>query len=336
MAFKMAKIPSISSIFEKKDEKNFTDNARELQHILHYSTVINTECPENKADFNHFTVYGLTGWLIKKYDKFSDELHNPSTWTITEPNKIQAKFDGVQSKVKMLSYLELIDEVREHIEGSKADTNYRFTELGYLLAWIIESFDIKRRGMANTQIYRILQYNASYDQSSFDLFESLKLKKYNERGIFDEFFTSILRDTLSQPRRPIYTMRSLIVGSPLPNFNDEKHKNLYLEIWHEAFQELPDDETRNYCLYWLKLQIEGLMERRSPNNLKDFEELRYNLRSNYDTIALEGTCSNCHLPSAVPIKIIEYMNRANPSSDNFIVSKCTVCGENSPIELPML
>ncbi|MGC2384197.1 MAG: hypothetical protein WA631_13915, partial [Nitrososphaeraceae archaeon] len=201
---------------------------------------------------------------------------------------------------------------------------------------IIESFEEKTREIANNQIYRILQRNASYDQSSFDLFGSLELKKYNERGIIDELFTSILRNTLSQPRRPIYTMRDLIIGSPLPNFNDEKHANLYLEIWHEAFQELPDDETRNYCLYWLKLGIEALMETTPPRNIKDFEELRYDLRNNYDMLALEGPCSNCHLPSAISIRIIEYMNRVSPSSDNFVVTKCTFCRQNCRIELPML
>ncbi|HEY7078967.1 MAG TPA: hypothetical protein VH500_04650, partial [Nitrososphaeraceae archaeon] len=114
-------------------------------------------------------------------------------------------------------------------------------------------------------------------------------------------------------------------------------KNLYLEIWHEAFQELPDHETRNYCLYWLKLGIEALMEATpSPRNNKDFEVLRYNLRNHYDMLALEGKCSQCHLPSAVPIKITEYMSRASPSSDNFVNAKCTVCGQNCRIELPML
>ncbi|MFZ0328285.1 MAG: hypothetical protein WBP64_04940 [Nitrososphaeraceae archaeon] len=331
----MAKIPSITSIFHKKDELNYTDNAFQLQYILSYSTILNSDCPETNVEFGQFTAYELTGWLIKKYPEFHDEFTNSSTHTMSEPNKIQAKLDGVEGKLKELTYLDLVEQEQEFRKG-KIITIYRFTESGYLLAWIIESFEEKTREIANNQIYRILQRNASYDQSSFDLFGSLELKKYNERGIIDELFTSILRNTLSQPRRPIYTMRDLIIGSPLPNFNDEKHANLYLEIWHEAFQELPDDETRNYCLYWLKLGIEALMETTPPRNIKDFEELRYDLRNNYDMLALEGPCSNCHLPSAISIRIIEYMNRVSPSSDNFIVTKCTFCRQNCRIELPML
>ena len=200
----------------------------------------------------------------------------------------------------------------------------------------IESFNIKQREIANNQIYRVLQRNASYDQSSYDIFGSLEYRKYKERGVFDELFTSILRDTISNSRRQISTMKGIIIGSPLPNFNDENNAKVYLEIWYEAFNELPDEETRNCCLYWLKLGIEQLMETKPPKNIKAFEERRFDLRSNYDTLALEGTCSNCHLPSAVSIKIIEYMNRVSPSSDNFIVTKCTVCSQNCRIELPML
>lgn len=334
MAFEMAKIPSITSIFQKNDEGNYTDNAGLIQCILSYSTILNYECPESDVDFGDFTAYQLTEWLIEKYSKFHDEFANPYTRTISKINKIQAKLDGVEGKLKELAYLELVEQ-EEGFRRGKAITVYKFTESGYLLAWIIESFEEKIREKANNQIYRILRRNTSYNQSSFDLLGSLELKKYNERGIIDELFTSVLRHTLSQPRRQINTMRDLITGSPLPNFNDEKHAKLYLEIWHEAFGELPNDETRRNCIYWQKLKIEELMERRSQN-LRDFEELRYNLRCNYETLALEGTCSNCHLPSAVSINIIEYMNRVSASSDNFIVAKCTVCSQDCHIELPML
>ena len=205
-----------------------------------------------------------------------------------------------------------------------------------MLAWIFESFDENKRKAANKQIYRVLQRNASHDQSSYDIFGSLEYRKYKERGVFDELFTSILRDTISNSNRQINTMKDLIICSPLPNFNDENNAKFYLEIWYEAFNELPDEETRNCCLYWLKLGIEELMETKPPKNIKDFEERRFDLRSNYDTLALEGICSNYHLPSALSINILEYMNIINLSSDKFIVTKCTVCGQNCSIELPML
>jgi len=150
--------------------------------------------------------------------------------------------------------------------------------------------------------------------------------------MFDELFTSILRDIISHSNRQINTMRDLITGSPLPNFNNENNAKVYLEIWHEAFNELPDEETRNCCLYWLKLGIEQIMETKPPKNIKAFEERRFDLRSNYDTLALEGICSNCHLPSALSINILEYVNRISFSSEKIIVTKCTVCDQNSSID----
>ena len=125
-------------------------------------------------------------------------------------------------------------------------------------------------------------------------------------------------------------------SSPFPSFNDENHAKLYLKVWQEAFNELPNEETRNCCLYWLKLGIEKLMETTPPKNIKDFEDLRFDIRRNYDTLALEGICSSCQYPTAISIKMTDYMKRASPSSDNSIIAKCTVCLENCRIGLPML
>ena len=303
--------------------------------ILRYSIILNSACPENSTDFKQCSVWEIAGWLVDKYPRFQDEFNNPSGWRLAKPNKIQSIFDGVEGKVKKLTYLELMEQGKVHV-GSNAITSYRFTELGYLLAWIIESFNIKQREIANNQIYKVLQRNSSYNQSSYDVLGSLEYRKYKERGMFDELFTSILRDIISHSNRQINTMRDLITGSPLPNFNNENNAKVYLEIWHEAFNELPDEETRNCCLYWLKLRIEQIMETKPPKNIKAFEERRFDLRSNYDTLALEGICSNCHLPSALSINILEYMNRISFSSEKIIVTKRTVCDQNSSIELPML
>jgi hypothetical protein len=87
MAFSMTKIPSISSIFEKEDELNYTDYALQLQYILRYSIILNSECPENSTDFNQFSVWGITDWLIKNYPKFRDEFQGSN---LMPDRKIQA------------------------------------------------------------------------------------------------------------------------------------------------------------------------------------------------------------------------------------------------------
>jgi len=335
MAFNMAKIPSITSIFEREDEKNYTDNALEFQYIISYSIVLNKECPETNRDFNQFSVWGLTSWLIDHYPKFRNEFRDFSGYGIDKNQKIQAKFDGIETKVKKLAYLDLIEEIKQYLDGSKEVTYYKFTESGYMLAWIIESFDESKKENANNQIYKTLQRNANANPSSYDIFGSIEFKKYKEKGKLDELFTNILRNRISK-KGQIYTIKDLIKGSPLPHFNDEKIAKLYSEIWHETFNELPDDETRKYCLFWLKLGLEDLMEVKPLKNIRDFEQLRFDLRNSYDILALEGTCSNCHLPSAISINILEYVNRINLQSDNFVTSKCTVCGKNCPISLPTL
>ena len=198
MAFQMAKIPRLGSIFEKSDARRFTDDALELQHILSYSIVLDAECPDNGQQFNQFSVYRTTGWLIENYPKFRDEFLDSN---LTPDRRIQAKFDGVEGKVNRLAYLDLIEQITENSKSNA--TYYRFTESGYLLAWIFESLDENKRKAANNQIYRVLQRNANNDQSSYDIFDSLKYRKYEERGVFDELFTSILRNTISRSNRQI-------------------------------------------------------------------------------------------------------------------------------------
>lgn len=331
MAFKMARIPRLSSIFEKSDAQKFTDNALELQYILRYSIVLNGEYPDNIEGYKQFSIYRATDWFIKNHPKSRDGFVGSN---LTPDRRIQVKYDGVEGKVKRLAYLGLIEEIAENSKSNA--TYYRFTDLGYLLAWIFESFDENKRKAANNQLYRVLQDIASHDQSSYYVFGMLEYKKYIEKEVFDELFTSILRNTISTSKRQINTMNDLITSSPFPSFNDESHTKLYLQIWQEAFNELPNEEMRTYCLHWQKLGIETLMETAPPRNIKDFEELRYDLRNNHEMLALEGMCSHCHLPSAVPVKIIEYMNRVSPSSDNFVVDKCKFCRQSRRIELPML
>ena len=54
MAFEMARIPRLSSIFEKNDIQKFTDDALELQYIVSYSILLNGECPDNIEEFKQF------------------------------------------------------------------------------------------------------------------------------------------------------------------------------------------------------------------------------------------------------------------------------------------
>jgi hypothetical protein len=199
MAFQMARIPRLSSIFEKSDAQKFTDDAFELQYILSYSIVFNGECPDNTEGFKQFSIYRATGWLMNNYPKLRDEFLGSN---LTPDRRIQAKFDGVEGKVKRLAYLDLIEEITENSKSNA--TYYRFTDLGYLLAWIFESFDENKRKAANNQIYRVLQHNASHDQSSYNVFGMLEYKKYIEKGVFDELFTSILRNTISTSKRQKY------------------------------------------------------------------------------------------------------------------------------------
>ena len=93
---------------------------------------------------------------------------------------------------------DLIEEIKEYLDGSREATYYRFTESGYILARIIETFDESKKENANNQIYKALQLNAKDNPSSYDIFGSIEFKKYKEKGKLDELFTNILRNRISE------------------------------------------------------------------------------------------------------------------------------------------
>jgi hypothetical protein len=334
MAFKMTKIPSITSIFEREDEKNYTDDALELQCIIGYSIVLNKECPETSRDFNRFSVWSLAGWLIDHYPKFRDEFRDLSGRTLDRKKKIQAKFDGIETKVKKLAYLDIIEEIRELSDASKEARYYRFTELGYMVAWIVESFDESKREIANNQIYKTIPLNAKENPSSSDIFYSLLFKKYKDRGVFDNFFTKNLRNKICERNIQIRTMKELF-SRAFTHSSDDGDAEVFSKLWRETFDELTDQEMKSYILYSLKLDMEELMESH-VKNAKGYEKLRFDLRNHYDVIALEGKCSSCGHPSPISIKIFEYIDRIKLLANNHVNTRCGVCGINSLIDIPRL
>jgi hypothetical protein len=68
--------------------------------------------------------------------------------------------------------------------ASRGDTfpdKYRFTELGYILAWIIKSFGIENRQKASNKIYSIFQSNYEVERSNN--YKLTKLKSFSLRVV---------------------------------------------------------------------------------------------------------------------------------------------------------
>ena len=172
MALCMRKRPSISAIFERDEIKDikYTTFAIRCQGILEYSTLLNEGYPENKQN-PEFTNWAVTRWLVEN-KKFYDDCKHLSKRKTTIANQIAARVGNVTESLDDLVSLALVENMgtRPASRGNTITHKYRFTEFGYLLAWIIKSFGVGSRQKASDKIYSIFQYNFGVNTSSLDIF----------------------------------------------------------------------------------------------------------------------------------------------------------------------
>ena len=90
-----------------------------------------------------------------------------------------ARVGEVKESLYDLVSLDLVINMgpRPASRGNTITYAYRFTEQGYLLAWIIKSFAPENREKANDKIYSIFESNFKVNPSAYDIFASKLFKK---------------------------------------------------------------------------------------------------------------------------------------------------------------
>jgi hypothetical protein len=132
----------------------------------------------------------------------------------------------------------------------------------------------------------------------------------------------------------VKTIRDLFSNLGVLHFTDKKKANLYSELWTETMNEL-DKEMKLYVLQNIKLEIEEKMEMQ-VKYLRGFEELRFQLRSTPNFLALEGVCDRCGLPSPIQIGIMEYIENTKLLPNDPITVRCRMCDKDASITLPQI
>jgi hypothetical protein len=61
---------------------------------------------------------------------------------------------------------------------------------------------------------------------------------------------------------------------------------------YETLEEL-NEEVRKLILYSLKISAEKKFENKQEDLTREYEEFRFNLRTDYELIAVQGYCENC-------------------------------------------
>jgi hypothetical protein len=300
---------AINSIFQKEeDEDIYTDNALLDQDILSYSLVIAKDqtTEQINKDNPKFTHRDIGKWLIKNNSEYI-ALYKGKDRTDSE------KIDNTQRRVKnRLKDLEVLGLVKQHGEtkqqkGTGETPVYGFTRYGYVLAWIIESFDPKSRDKANNEIYKWLEiiYKVNQYSPSTIVFCALFFKKCKEKGLF-EYIVSLFRNVLVSNiylRNRFELFNEVLVRIfNYPGSTDPFHVTL-----NETLDEL-DVSTRELFLYYQKLEL----ERRTKliaEHPKGYEDIRFQARVNPHILTVEGHCKFCQLYFSLGVDLLDYRER---------------------------
>jgi hypothetical protein len=199
---------------------------------------------------------------------------------------------------------------------------YEYTKGGQLLALIIKSLDAKHRENAINEIYDIAVKAFSSQNDSSSITISRFLAKCVKNSVFDrlvELMCSIVNLDPDPKLASIVDLFRYIFNS---NFRDSQVQGELSCLWFETVQEL-DPDTRKIQIHQLKLDLERKFANNQEGVRRQYEELRFKLRQDYEKIALEGDCLNCKYSGSVELHYTEYFKIINGKA---MAARCPQCG----------
>lgn len=173
-------------IFNKSTEGSYTQSSLLYQDILKYC--INGKYKED--DNKSFRLWSLTKWLLETNAEFINYFKDPSSRNYNVASRIENRLPRIKGKVQDLVDLGLIVQtgVEKESKGTGTVPIFRFTIMGHLISYIVESLSPSKREYAIDQFYELLQNHFRSNPSSTDIFHSIYFEKCKKYGLFGDFF----------------------------------------------------------------------------------------------------------------------------------------------------
>ena len=318
---------AIRSIFSRREEDGqYTNSARTYQNILRYSLFLKQNPRRENDNGKSFSWWSLIDWLTSNKNNNSEDKGTK--------NRIENPQKTIKKKLQNLVKLKLI-YVSESRPGTKRIGTaliYQYTKLGYLLAWIIESFDENcDQKLVQNEIYALVSdiFTIKEYSSSFNIFLSKFFKKCKERNVFGNIIAMFRRGVCEVN---LIKMADLFQYIWSLDFAEVKDRIYFNNLFDETINEL-EPEIQKLVLYALKLNIERKMKDISYN-FERFEKKRFGIRKDYDKVALECLCGICKRLVYIKLDLLDYRKRITNSYfelASVILAKCQQCKTDSLI-----
>lgn len=271
---------SIGSVFSKREDGKYTNSARTYQNILKYCLFLKRNQQSENGNNHSFTLWEVTDWLAKNINGSSH---------ISAKARIENRQSTIKIKLRNLVELKLIRisdrRPMKKLEGTTL--TYQCTKFGYLLAWIIESFDENcDEDLIQNEIYTLVSdiFTIREYSSASNIFFSKFVKKCNDRKEFKNII-ALFRQGVSEGN-PI-TITDLFQYIWRFDFEDVQTRIHFNNLFFETLNEL-DLETQELILYALKLDIERRMKVVS-HDFEKFEQARFMNRQTMTKLPLNAS-----------------------------------------------
>ena len=307
-------IPSVSAIFERKEDNKYTRNALLYQHILKYAILVgeqssNTEI-HGKMD-TQVSLWDMIVWLKKTFPEFKSKYSDKN---ISKTVNIQRR--RIKGKLDDLVNLELLQsEKKKQDKGDGTTDKYRFTIFGQLLGWIICSIDfdnssINRRETINKQIFNLLQqiFKTGGYSPTIDILASNFINNCMQRNLFRNI-VNLLKNALNDKEIPINNVSDLLHNITTCNFREQNLKVIFTRLWNEIITE-QEHKIKNLVLYNLKLAFEQDIQDH-VKAYQSYEKIWFKYKNDHRVVAVECSCTNCECECYTPavMDVMQYKDR---------------------------
>ena len=247
---------------------------------------------------------------------------------------------GVKSKVDSLVGLDLIKPVGTgpSKRGGLAPL-YTYTEFGFLFAWILEN-DKEDKAKVISEVYDLIQsiFRTGRYAPSSSIFYSEFFKMCKQAKFQD--IVDLIRTTLTSNNPTVTTIGEFIHRIQQLDFKDAGTTIFFnYLLWEEIFNKL-DPQIQNLVMYNLKVDLERRMDLQVKND-RNYEKLRFKVRDDPRSIALEGYCTKCQYYIPMAVDLLEYKIRmicANTVNQPIMFIRCPNpnCKTEKSFQIPFL
>jgi hypothetical protein len=324
---------NLGSIFEKKNEQNYTDKAKLYQDILNFCI---EQDEGGKLQFKHREI---ATWLLEHNEELM-YFYSGSRAHTKKSIKIENTQERIKKRIDDLVKLDLLRVGETVQEKGVGTTNlYKITVYAILLGTLIKDIrasDEQTKKSADNRLYRLFEQEFSRYKTSFSQFKLRLYSKLVAEDLFTIFVGDVMRKALLSNTPPL-NMKDLLLREPIITF-DQKMKDKvdrYVKLWFESLNEL-DPETKSLLLFNIKTERENEIMIRSSGPWS-YESMRFQYRQDYNSIVVEGLCNNCFYVQPRVIDIEGYLNFSLIRTDqSYALSRCNHCNDKGMVVLTNL